>query len=92
MEKNRVVVTIFGKEYSIMSEVDPEFIERAASYLDSKMREVAGSYPNITEAKVAVLAGLNISDELFKCREGRPGSPDFERTLFDLTRKLSEAL
>jgi len=92
MEKNRVVVSIFGKEYSLVAGVDPEYIKKAAQYLDLKMREVAESYPNITEARVAVLAALNIADELFRCREDLEGSPDMERRISDLARRLSEAL
>jgi cell division protein ZapA len=92
MEKNRVTVTIFGKEYSILSEVNPEYIKKAAAYLDSKMREVSTSYPNMVESRIAVLAALNIADELFKSREERGDSSDIEKQIFDLTRKLSEAL
>jgi cell division protein ZapA len=92
MEKNRVIVSIFGKEYSLVSEVDTEYIKKAAQYLDLKMREVAGNYPNITEARVAVLAALNIADELFRCRENPDGSPDTERRISDIARRLSEAL
>jgi cell division protein ZapA len=92
MEKNRVVVSIYGKEYSLVSEVDPEYIKKAAGYLDSKMKEVAGNYPNIPESRVAVLAALNIADELFKCRQELEGLPSIESQLDVLTRKLSEAL
>jgi cell division protein ZapA len=92
MEKNRVIVSIFGKEYSLVSEVDPEYIKKAAQYLDLKMREVSESYPNITEARVAVLAALNIADELFRCKENIDSSPDMERRISDLARRLSEAL
>ncbi len=92
MEKNRVVVSIFGKEYSLVSEVDPEYIKRAAQYLDLKMREVAESYPNITEARVAVLAALNIADELFRSKENLEGTPEIEHRISELTRRLSEAL
>jgi cell division protein ZapA len=92
MEKNRVIVTIFGKEYSLVAEVDPDYIRKTASYLDSKMREVSKNYPNIQESRVAVLAALNIADELFRCRESVEGSPEQEQQLRDLTRILSEVL
>jgi cell division protein ZapA len=92
MEKNRVLVTIFGKEYSLVSEVDPDYIRKAAAYLDSKMREVSENYPNIPESRVAVLAALNIADELFRSRESIEGLPDQEQHLRELTRILSEVL
>jgi cell division protein ZapA len=92
MEKNRVTVKIFGKEYSLVSEVDPDYIFKAAGYLDSKMREVAENYPNIPETRVAVLAALNIADELFRCRKSVDDAPDTEQRLGELARKLSEIL
>lgn len=92
MEKNRVVVTIFNKEYSLLSEVDPEYIKKAANYLDTKMREVADSYPNIPESKIAVLAALNIADELFRTTENLDKTPEIEKKISALAHKLSEIL
>jgi cell division protein ZapA len=90
MEKHRVIVSIFGKEYSLVSEVDPEYIRKTASYLDSKMREVRETYPNITEARIAVLAALNITDELFRAMEDLDSSSGLDERIGDLARKLSE--
>jgi cell division protein ZapA len=92
MEKHRVIVSIFGKEYSLVSEVDPEYIHRTASYLDSKMREVSENYPNIPETRIAVLAALNIADELFRAREDLESSGAADQQIGELVRKLSEAL
>jgi len=92
MERNRVVVSIFGKEYSLVADVDPEYIKKAAQYLDSKMREVSTSFPNITEARVAVLAALNIADELFKLRNDQEDFTGVEQQIGELTRRLSEVL
>jgi cell division protein ZapA len=92
MERTRVVVSIFGKEYNLVADVDPEYIKKTAQYFDSKMREVAVSYPNISEARVAVLAALNIADELFKLRENQEDLGPVEQQISELTRRLSETL
>jgi cell division protein ZapA len=92
MEKIRVNVSILGKEYSIVSQVDPKYIKKAAEYLDMKMREVSQAYPNITEAKIAVLAALNISYELFQSRNSEQSGGETESRIVELTRKLSEIL
>jgi cell division protein ZapA len=92
MEKIRVNVSILGKEYSIASQVDPEYIKKAAEYLDMKMREVSQSYPNITEAKIAVLAALNITDELFQSRSSETSDGNTEKMIVEMTRRLSEIL
>ncbi len=92
MEKASVTVTIFGREYSIKSEVDPDYINKAADYLNSKMLEIADSYPNISENRVAVLAALNITYELFRS-SGEPGDQAAtEDIIIRLTQKLSDVL
>jgi len=92
LNKAKVKVTIFGREYSIVSEVDPDYIIKAAAHLDSRMREVAESFPGASENRVAVLAALNITDELFKSRgKIAPGS-DSEEDIVRLTKKLAEVL
>lgn len=92
MERNRVVVSIFGKEYNLVADVDPEYIKKTALYLDAKMREVSENYPNITEARVAVLAALNIADELIKLRDSQIDLTQVELQIGELTRRLSETL
>jgi cell division protein ZapA len=92
MEKIRVSVSIMGKEYGIVSQVDPEYIKKAAEYLDQKMREVSQNYPNITDAKIAVLAALNITDELFQARRESHVGGDTENRIGELARRLSEIL
>jgi cell division protein ZapA len=92
VEKKRVTVTISGKDYSIVSGVEPEYIKKVASYLNDKMREISDNYPNIPETKVAVLAALNITDELFQSRRDGPVDGASEAIIGELTRKLSEIL
>ncbi len=87
-----MTVTIFGRKYSIKSEVDPDYIKKAASYLNSKMQEIADSHPNISENRVAVLAALNITYELFQS-PGEPGDQTgAEEIIIRLTQKLSDVL
>jgi cell division protein ZapA len=68
-KKQTVSVSIYGENYPIRGTADPDYIIRVASYLDGKMREVARQDSNRAPAKVAILAALNITDELFKARE-----------------------
>ena len=61
-----VIVNIFGEDYPIKGDTDNEYTKRIAGYLDKKMKEVADRLPTKTYSKVAVLAAMNITDELFK--------------------------
>ncbi len=66
--KNLVQVQIFGHTYSIRGEADREYILRVAEYVDRKMREITEKLPVASLSKVAILASLNIADELLKER------------------------
>lgn len=67
-----VRVQIFGSEYRIASDTDPEHIREVASYIDQKMREVASALALRTRSAVAILTAVNLADELFKIeKEGR---------------------
>jgi cell division protein ZapA len=63
-----VKVSIYGTEYPVKGDADPSYIEEVATYVDGKMREVARSLTVKSTTKVAVMAALNITDELFNAR------------------------
>lgn len=73
--KTPVQVQIFGQNYTIRGEADREYILRVASYVDRKMQEMTEKIPSTSISsslsKIAVLAGLNIADELMKERARR---------------------
>ena len=66
--KNPVQVQIFGHSYTIKGEANPDYILGVAAYVDRKMREITEKLPVASLSKVAILASLNIADELFKER------------------------
>jgi len=69
--KNVVQVQIFGHSYTIRGEADQDYIMGVAAYVDRKMREITEKLPVASLSKVAILASLNIADELFKERTRR---------------------
>jgi cell division protein ZapA len=66
---NVIPVEIHGQRYPIRSTLDPEYVARLASYVDLKMRAAAESTPTGDSLRLAVLAALNIADEVFRCRD-----------------------
>ena len=73
MESNKklVNVRIFGQEYLIRASSNEDYIKEVAAYVDKKMHEVQRSVPSSMNAsKIAILAAMNISDELFGARRG----------------------
>ena len=69
-EQGRVIpVEIHGQRYPIRSGLDPVYVATLASYVDEKMRAAADSTPTGDTLRLAVIAALNIADELFRCRD-----------------------
>jgi cell division protein ZapA len=69
-DQGRVIpVEIHGQRYPIRSGLDPAYVARLASYVDEKMRAAADSTPTGDTLRLAVIAALNLADELFRCRE-----------------------
>ena len=70
-ERNTEKVEIFGQEYKIKGVGDPHYIHRIAGYVDQKMREIAHSSGIMSQSRIAILAALNIADELHQERDER---------------------
>lgn len=71
---NRVVhVEIHGQQYAIRSDLDPGYIGEIAAYLDEKMRLAARELASTDPLRVAVIAALNIVDELRRARADTSG-------------------
>ncbi|HET9039099.1 MAG TPA: cell division protein ZapA [Gemmatimonadales bacterium] len=68
--KNAVKVTIGGEEFTVRSELPPEYTREVATYLDAALKRVRDSLPMVETHKAAILAALSITDELFQARRG----------------------
>jgi len=64
-----VPVEIHGQRYPIRSTLDATYVNVLASYVDEKMRAASESTPSGDSLRLAVLAALNIADELFRCQD-----------------------
>ncbi len=69
VDKNKVVVRIFGEDYPITGVADPSYISRVADYVDSKMKEAAKSSQVKVRDRVAILAAMSIASEFYEKAE-----------------------
>lgn len=69
-----VDVEIFGRRYRLRSSQPGEDLGRIAAYVDRRMRELAQYLPQQDSVKLAVLAALNIAEELFREQQTDPGT------------------
>ena len=64
-----IPIEIHGHRYPVRSALDPEYVLRLAAYVDDRIRAATDSTPGGDSLRIAVLAALNIADELFRCRD-----------------------
>ncbi len=91
--KITIKVRIYGKEYSIRSSKEKEYVEEVARYVDNKMTEVDKSGVSSSPVQVAVLAAMNITDELFSEKlQDNSSVKEVEERAKKLAEKISSAL
>ena len=88
-----VSVEIFGQKYPIRSTLDAGYVNRLAAFVDEKIRAAGESTSSGDAQRLAVLAALNIADELFRCREStRARDGSLAERAEELERLLDKAL
>jgi cell division protein ZapA len=59
-----VKIEIYNQSYNVQADENEEYLKGLAAFVDEKMRSVAEATRTIDSVRVAVLAALNIADEL----------------------------
>ena len=71
-----VTVEIQGQRYPVRSDLDTTYVADLAAYVDSKMRLASRESSAADSMRIAVIAALNIADELFRARQESTGGQD----------------
>ena len=69
-KKHAVRVMIGGEEYTVRSDLAPEYTREVAAYLDQALKKVLSQGPLVETQKAAILAALDITNELFQTKKG----------------------
>jgi cell division protein ZapA len=89
--KNQVEIEIYGQSYTITGEADEQYVAKLARYVDGKMRELAKTTKNLPATKLALLAAVNITHELFELRQDKQVKESMiEKKTKDLIENIEE--
>lgn len=69
MSSRVVTVEIHGQRYPVRSDLDETYVTELAAYVENKMRLASREASAADSMRVAVIAALNIADELFRTRD-----------------------
>jgi cell division protein ZapA len=88
-----IPIEIHGQRYPIRSTLDPEYVARLARYVDQRMRAAGDTTHSGDSLQLAILAALNIADELFRCRDvSRERAGELAERAGELERLLDRVL
>lgn len=91
-ENGSVRVEIFDQSYNLRG-TDAEYIQTLARYVDSRMRQIAQQTSTIDSLRLAVLAAINIADELHVLRRTHDSvTSDVKQRASHLSGALDEVL
>ena len=66
---NRVTMTICGQDYTLVADESAAYMQKVGALVNEKMTELMEG-AHFSRSDAAVLAAINLADELFKQQEG----------------------
>jgi cell division protein ZapA len=86
-------IEIFGQYYNIKGDMSDEYIDQLAIYVDKKMKMIADQSPMLDTMKLAILACLNIADELFTLKKAiEDKNKELERRADEILKSIDNYL
>jgi cell division protein ZapA len=76
---SKLEVDIFGGTYHVRADKNPDHLRGLADLVDSKMKEVAGRVATVDTTRIAILAALNLADELVQSQNQGQREQEEER-------------
>ncbi len=90
---NAIEVDIFGQRLSLQGNADENYVQELAQYVEGQMNTIAGNLTTSTPTKVAILAAINIADQLFTQESRRQaGEAEVERRAVGLLECIDKQI
>jgi cell division protein ZapA len=72
--RRSIAVRILGHEYRIKSDADEAAVQRIATYVNETMDRIRERTRTVDSLDLAVLAALNLANDLLACRKEAEGA------------------
>jgi len=93
MSSKGVNITIMSRDFSVACPPDEqEDLLEAARFLDRNMKEIQKSGKIIGAERCAIMAALNITNDLLKLQKATAGQEKVQEKLTHLQARIDEAL
>lgn len=88
-----VEVEVFGQRLILKCDMDDEYVQELARYVDTHMRSLARTMKTGTPTKLAILTAMTIADQLFQQeRRSQAGQEELERRAKGIIEQIDQHL
>ena len=89
-----IKVNILGQDYVVRSSAGQKYLNEVSAYVNEKMKEImASGIDDSQQLRIAVLAAMNITDELFTARKDQDSDGgEIEQKLSSLIELIDDSL
>ncbi len=84
-----MTVSVANQRLSLKTDAKQEYVKELASFVDNKLNEVRKAACTHTTQSLALLAALNIADELYQLRESHE---NLKRRVREKSRRILRSL
>ena len=91
--KRSVTVEVAGQKLTLRTDAGEEYLHALAAFVNDKIAEVKTSTRTFSTHALAILAALNIADELFQARDQAQKEKDeLRKRVRDKAQRIGELL
>jgi cell division protein ZapA len=88
-----IEVEVYGQRFSLQGEADEKYFHELAQFVDSQMRMLSETMKTGTPTKLAILAAINIADQLFhQKRRLKVDEAEIERRAQEILESIERQL
>lgn len=69
MGKNKLSISINGRQYTIVSDSSPEYMKKLADHINDKVMYIKRNGSNVLGERPVIIAALNVCDEYYNALE-----------------------
>lgn len=89
---NTVTININGMDYNLKGRESAEYLQKLASYVDEKVKNIMSNNAKLSTTAAATLVALNIADELYKADEKIEVLLDKNKSLEESMNEVKEKI
>jgi len=88
-----VEVEVFGQAYVLQGDAEESYFHELAGYVDGQMHTLAKQMKTGTPTKLAILAAINIADQLLQLeRRRQAGEAELERRTIGMMEQIERQI